>query len=123
MTDTLNRLKDSSANAIRTFEAWENKRSDSSLREAAEEAIHELRKVTSRLEIEMVSVERKEQSQVSIPIPPHRAAMNRPAQRPPEDVNETPEGPTPTMRPDVRAAASRLKRTAPTAAPAENTEG
>lgn len=122
MSDTLNRLKETSAATVKAFEAWEGKRNDPALREAVEEAVHELRKVASRLEIEIVSVERKEQTQTHIPIPPHRAAMNRPAQRPPEDVSEVAEKSTatPTLRPDVRAAASRLKRTA---APTPEAEG
>ncbi len=74
MKEIIDRLKETAAEAVKAFEAWDKKRSDGTLTEAAQEAAHELRKVTSRLEIELVHAERESFSAAPIPLPQHRAA-------------------------------------------------
>lgn len=71
------RLRDTSNRCIKAYEDWKGKEKDPSKREELREAIHELRKVSSRLEIEMAVSEREEMAQKPIPIPPHRAAKGR----------------------------------------------
>lgn len=71
------RLRDTSNRCIKAYEDWKGKEKDPSKREELREAIHELRKVSSRLEIEMAVSEREEMAQKPIPIPPHRASKGR----------------------------------------------
>lgn len=80
MDDIQQRLKDSSEACIKSYEKWAANKKDSAARESLQESIHELRKVTSRLEIEMAVSERDEMALRKIEIPPHRAAQRRPGQ-------------------------------------------
>ncbi|MAM34771.1 MAG: hypothetical protein CMH28_06825 [Micavibrio sp.] len=75
--DIKQRLKDTSENCLKTYEAWADSRKDQALRESLQEAVHELRKVTARLEIEIAVSERKETKQKPLPIPPHRSSKRR----------------------------------------------
>lgn len=77
MEDTLQRLKDSSEAAIKAYEVWGNSRKNQDARDRLQEAVHELRKVSARLEIEVAVSERDEMTQRPLPVPPHRAAKNR----------------------------------------------
>lgn len=71
------RLRETSNRCIKAYEEWVDKQKDTSAREELREAIHELRKVSSRLEIEMAVSERDEMAQKPIPIPPHRASRGK----------------------------------------------
>ena len=71
------RLRETSNRCIEAYEKWQDKQTDPASREELREAIHELRKVSSRLEIEMAVSEREEMAQKPIPIPPHRAARGK----------------------------------------------
>jgi hypothetical protein len=71
------RLKDSSESCIKHYEAWRKDQKSGEAREALREAIHELRKVGARLEIEMAVSERDEMAAKPIPIPPHRASRRQ----------------------------------------------
>lgn len=78
MADNIDeRLKETSDRCMKAYEDWKTKETDPSKREELREAIHELRKVSSRLEIEMAVSEREEMAQKPIPIPPHRAAKGK----------------------------------------------
>ena len=66
------RLKTTSEVCQKCYEAWDGNDKDVKAREALQEAIHELRKVASRLEIELAISERDQMTQKPIPIPPHR---------------------------------------------------
>lgn len=77
MEDIKQRLKDASDACIKTFDAWHAKPGDHSAREALQEAVHELRKVGARLEIELAVSDRKTQGNEPIPIPSHRAARRQ----------------------------------------------
>lgn len=66
------RLKTTSEACLKCYEAWDGNDKDIKAREALQDAIHELRKVASRLEIELAISERDQMAQKPIPIPPHR---------------------------------------------------
>ncbi len=81
MDEIEKRLREGSENCYNHYEAWKKNQKDSAAREALQESIHELRKIASRLEIELAISERDEMAQRPIPIPPHRDAQRRgPAQ-------------------------------------------
>lgn len=72
MDEIKKRLKDSSENCMKSFEAWDAKKATST-REDLQESIHDLRKVISRLEIEIAINERDTMSDKPLPIPSHRS--------------------------------------------------
>lgn len=74
MDDIQERLKETSQNCISSYEKWAGNKKDRPSAESLQEAIHELRKVSSRLEIELAISERDEMALKPIPIPPHRAS-------------------------------------------------
>ena len=69
------RLKETSQNCLDAFMNWEGQKKDSKAQEALHAAIHELRKVSSRLEIELAMSEREQLSSKPLPIPAHRSNM------------------------------------------------
>lgn len=68
------RLSDASESCIKSYAAWRKAPKESSSRESLMEAVHELRKVAARLEIEIAISERDEMAARPIPIPPHRSS-------------------------------------------------
>lgn len=66
------RLKTTSEICQKCYEAWDGNEKDSKARESLQEAIHELRKVASRLEIDLAISERDQMTQKPLPIPSHR---------------------------------------------------
>ena len=75
--DIRDRLKNASEECLKCYEAWSGNDKDDKIRESLQDAIHELRKVSSRLEIELAISERDQMTQKPIPIPPHRDAKKR----------------------------------------------
>lgn len=75
--DIRDRLKNASEECLKCYEAWSGNDKDDKVRESLQDAIHELRKVSSRLEIELAISERDQMAQKPIPIPPHRDAKKR----------------------------------------------
>lgn len=73
MDEIKERLSESSSACLKAYEAWRKNSSDET-REALQECIHELRKISSRLEIEIAMNERDRMASKPIPIPPHRAS-------------------------------------------------
>lgn len=73
MDDVQQRLTETVKTTLESYEAWSKDKSKDETREALNEAVHELRKVASRVEIEIAVSERDEQSRNPIPIPPHRS--------------------------------------------------
>lgn len=71
------RLQETTADCVKCYEAWVKDNKDSAAREALQEAVHEVRKVASRLEIELAVSERDIMASKPIPIPPHRDARGR----------------------------------------------
>lgn len=80
MEETQQRLKEASAACITAYDVWGSSKKNAEARERLQEAMHELRKVAARLEIEMAASERDETNQRQIPIPPHRASRARQAE-------------------------------------------
>lgn len=58
MDEIKTRLQETSENCFIAYEAWTNDNKNSDLQEKLQDAVHELRKVASRLEIEMAVNER-----------------------------------------------------------------
>ncbi|MBP7721836.1 MAG: hypothetical protein KA155_04800 [Alphaproteobacteria bacterium] len=77
MDEIEKRLRETSENCFKSYEAWRKEQKNGPVRESLQDAIHELRKVASRLEIELAVSERNEMAQKPIPIPPHRDAKHR----------------------------------------------
>lgn len=75
--DIEERLKDKSEECLKCYQAWAKDDKDIKVREALQDAIHELRKVASRLEIELAMSERDQMAQKPLPIPSHRNSQNR----------------------------------------------
>ena len=80
MEETQQRLKDAAAACIKAYEIWGASKKNAEAREQLQEAVHELRKVAARLEIEMASSERDEMTQRPLSVPPHRASRPRNAE-------------------------------------------
>ena len=78
MDEIEERLKKTADTCIATYNAWVSKKEDIALRETLQEAVHELRKVAARLEIQIAVSERKETTQKPMPIPSHRSSHKRP---------------------------------------------
>jgi hypothetical protein len=77
MDEIEKRLKEGAEGCIKSYEAWRKNEKDNVARAALQDAVHELRKIASRLEIELAVSERNEMAQKPIPIPPHRDARGR----------------------------------------------
>lgn len=78
MDEIEQRLRETADNCIKAYEVWGKSKKNAEARERLQEAVHELRKVAARLEIEVAVSERDEMTQRHIPIPPHRASRRRP---------------------------------------------
>ena len=72
MDEIAKRLSETSAQCLAALDTWAKDKKNGEAREALNESVHELRKVASRLEIEMAVSERDEMTQRPIPIPAHR---------------------------------------------------
>ncbi|NCC21743.1 MAG: hypothetical protein EOM26_04675 [Alphaproteobacteria bacterium] len=77
MDEIEKRLRDASDSCVSNYLEWRKSERESETRERLQDSIHELRKVASRLEIEMAISEREEMAQRPIPIPPHRSKRER----------------------------------------------
>lgn len=73
MDEIEKRMRDAADNCIKCYETWRGSQKDSEARGNLMEAVHELRKVAARLEIEIAVSERDEMTARHIPIPPHRS--------------------------------------------------
>lgn len=72
MDDLATRLKTTSEECLKAYEAWiaDNKKGANS--SVLEDAVHELRKVSARLEIEL-SVSERDENGKALPLPTHRS--------------------------------------------------
>jgi hypothetical protein len=77
MEDIEKRLREATDICLASHAEWATNRKNGQTREKLMEAVHELRKVAARLEIEMAISERDEMAAKPIPIPPHRASSKR----------------------------------------------
>ena len=87
MSELLDRLNETHKVCSAAYENWKDDRKNPDKREGLATAVHELRKVASRLEIEIAVSERDEQSNKPIPIPNHRASKGRNAKNNNSDNN------------------------------------
>lgn len=74
MDEIQTRLHETSQNCLKAYEDWSSKKRDQKAQEVLHSAIHELRKVSSRLEIELAVNERDQMTSRPLPIPSHRAS-------------------------------------------------
>ncbi len=99
MSDEIkNRLQETTANCIKRYESWVGDKKNADAREALQDAVHEVRKVASRLEIELAVHERDIMASKPIPIPPHRDARGR-HQNADDDKGNRAEGDAPQQKP------------------------
>lgn len=82
------RLRECADACVAAYAVWAEARKDVAVREKLQEAVHELRKVSARLEIEMALSERQEMAQRPIPVPPHRSSRRRDPEHFPVDDDE-----------------------------------
>ncbi len=78
MDDIQTRLQEASQNCLKAFLNWDGQKKDAKAQEELHAAIHELRKVSSRLEIELALSERDQMTSKPLPIPPHRSSKKVP---------------------------------------------
>lgn len=86
MDEIKQRLEETGAACVTTYAAWRGDEKSSDTRADLLEAIHELRKVASRLEIELAISERNNTTSKPIPVPSHRA-HGRQAQSAPDTTS------------------------------------
>lgn len=73
MDDIQTRLQETSQSCLEAYTAWIEDKKNSKAQEGLSSAIHELRKVSSRIEIELAISEREQITSKPLPIPSHRA--------------------------------------------------
>lgn len=73
MSDVKERLQTTATTCLESYDAWVNDSKDNAKRETLQDAIHEVRKVMSRLEIDMAVSERDSGGR-PLPIPEHRSS-------------------------------------------------
>lgn len=88
MDDIKQRLHDTSEHCYKSYEAWAKDEKSKPAREELQMAIHELRKVASRLEIELAVSESANSSKSKIDIPHHRDSKKRQGGDKPEKGNK-----------------------------------
>lgn len=81
MDNVKNRLQETVQNCMDIYDKWSKDPKNSEMRQQMEESVHELRKVTSRIEIELAIADRSNSSQKRMPIPPHRSAKPKGGRR------------------------------------------
>lgn len=87
MSELKQRLQNASAACIEAYEAWQSDVKNDAARGKLMDTVHELRKVSSRLEIEIALNDRKNTNAKRIPIPEHKSKMeNRKDQKPLSEI-------------------------------------
>lgn len=77
MEEIEKRLRENTDACIKSFENWVKQAKNAESRETLMEAMHEVRKVLARVEIEIAISERDHLGSRQIPIPPHRSSRKR----------------------------------------------
>ncbi len=80
-SETTQRLEAAATQCLSAWGAWCADKKQSAARGALVDALHELRRVASRLEIEMAVSEREDMAMRPIPIPSHRDARREGGQQ------------------------------------------
>ncbi len=89
MDEVAQRLKETSDACMKAYDTWSKAQSNVEHREALAESVHELRKVASRLEIQMAVSERDESVAERISIPEHKARKRRGPEVSDDDVGNS----------------------------------
>lgn len=84
--NTAQRLQEAAAKCLSTLDAWNKDLANNDAREALLETVHELRKVTSRLEIDIAMNDRKALNAKPIPVPEHKSKMEKKKQKPLSEI-------------------------------------
>ncbi len=106
--DIKTRLQETSKNCLAAFLVWDEKKKDKPAQEELHAAIHELRKVSSRLEIELAISEREQSTAKPLPIPSHRSHNKGPQTSILEDNRSSV-----SKSPMVQKSAPKRRRPAP----------
>ncbi len=77
MDEIETRLRETADKCIKAYESWSKAKKNIEARSTLQETLHDLRRVSARLEIEMASSERDEMTQRQLPIPSHRSSRHR----------------------------------------------
>ena len=77
MSDIAQRLQETAAQCLSSLAAWQKDIKNDATREQLMDAVHELRKVASRLEIDIALGERANTNAKRIPIPEHKSKMEK----------------------------------------------
>jgi hypothetical protein len=107
MEEIEKRLRESTDACIKSFENWVKQGKNLEARETLMETMHEVRKVISRVEIEIAISERDRLGDRRLPIPPHRSSRKREGGEEGEfggedDFNTVADGPQPTQNDQPR---------------------
>lgn len=70
---TLDRLQETYKQCLSGYESWQKDQKDSSAREALMQTMHDLRRVLSRMEIEILTSQSDARNAQPLPVPPHRS--------------------------------------------------
>jgi hypothetical protein len=74
MDEIQTRLQETSQNCMKAYSEWVGRKKDAQAQEKLQAAIHELRKVASRLEIDLAISERDQNAVRPLAVPSHRSA-------------------------------------------------
>jgi len=84
--ETAQRLQETAAKCLSSLNAWNDDLKNMDARETLLEAVHELRKVTSRLEIDIALNDRKVVNAKPIPVPEHKSKIEKKKQKPLSEI-------------------------------------
>lgn len=84
--NTAQRLQETAAKCLSSLDTWNKDLKNTEAREDLLEAVHELRKVTSRLEIDIAMNDRKAVNAKPIPVPEHKSKSEKKNQKPLSEI-------------------------------------
>jgi len=84
--NTSQRLQEAAAKCLSSLDAWNKDLKNEDARDTLLEAVHELRKVTSRLEIDIALNDRSVINAKPLPIPEHKSKMEKKKQKPLSEI-------------------------------------
>ena len=84
--NTAERLQETAAKCLSSLDSWNKNLKDVEARESLLEAVHELRKVTSRLEIDIAMNDRQVVNAKPLPIPEHKSKTKGKNQKPLSEI-------------------------------------
>jgi hypothetical protein len=99
--DIQERLKDATDRCLKGHDAWASNKKDTTVRGELIEAIHDLRRATARLEIDIAINDRDLRGGAAIPIPSHRSTSKSrgPSRGKKDQGNSAPKGDNKNSKP------------------------